>query len=151
VTRERESALALLRRGRIGVVGQGFGLLEHLPVWRGVAVGLIAQGIPLEEQRARAKAALAELGLDARLAERRPAELSGGERQRAAVARALLVASEALIADEPTSNQDAAAGELVVRAFAARAARGCAVVVATHDDALASLADRRLVLGTTAP
>ena len=147
VTRASESALALLRRGSLGVVGQSYGMLEHLPLWRGVALGLLAQGVPAKEQRERALQALAELGLEGSLALRLPRELSGGERQRAAVARALLTAGRALIADEPTSNQDPANAERVAQALRRRARAGVAVVLSTHDPLLSSLADRCLRLG----
>jgi putative ABC transport system ATP-binding protein len=142
VTRASESTLALLRRGSIGILGQSFLLLEHLPVWRGVAIGLAARGFGLRLQKQQALAELAALGIDARCAERLPAQLSGGERQRAALARALLSSEIGLIGDEPTSNQDADSAELVVNALLGRVARGCALVVATHDPRLATAADQ---------
>jgi ABC-type lipoprotein export system ATPase subunit len=89
---------------------------------------------------------LETLAIPARLSARMPAELSGGERQRAALARALLCAEIALIADEPTSNQDDASAKLVVNALLAHAARGVALAVATHDPRLADAADERLRL-----
>ncbi len=146
VTRASESALALLRRGRIGVVGQSSLLLEHLPVWQGAAIGLSACGVPRRERRTRALAQLEALGIDARLGERLPAHLSGGERQRVCLARALLTAELGLILDEPTSNQDERSAELVIDALRARADRGTAMVIATHDAQLERLADQRLQL-----
>ncbi len=146
VTRASESDLALLRRGRIGVVGQSFLLQEHLPLWQGVAIPLALLGVARKERRARAHLELESLGIRASLAERLPAQLSGGERQRAALACALLSAEVGLIADEPTSNQDADTAELVVNALLARVARGLALIVATHDPRLESAANQRLRL-----
>jgi putative ABC transport system ATP-binding protein len=146
VTRASESSLALLRRGRIGIVGQSFSLHEHLPVWQAVSIGLVPQGVARASCRKRAVELLETLAIPARLSARMPAELSGGERQRAALARALLCAEIALIADEPTSNQDDASAKLVVDALLAHAARGVALAVATHDPRLADAADERLRL-----
>ncbi|HUR29735.1 MAG TPA: ATP-binding cassette domain-containing protein [Planctomycetota bacterium] len=146
VTRASESSLALLRRGRIGIVGQGFSLHEHLPVWQAVSIGLVPLGVERAARRARAVELLETLAIPARLAARMPAELSGGERQRAALARALLCAEVALIADEPTSNQDPASAELVVSALLAHAARGVALAVATHDPRLEKAADQQIRL-----
>jgi len=152
-THASQSVLALARRGRIGIVGQGFALLEHLPLWQGVAVALVAQGVARGEQKRRALAALERVGLEARLAERRPRQLSGGERQRAALARALLSSSVGLIADEPTSNQDEESAARLLEVLREERARGVALVVATHDPGLERMADARLVLaaGRTLP
>ena len=150
VTHASQSALSLLRRGRIGIVGQSFSLHEHLPLWQGVSIGLIVLGVARKERRARAIALLETLAIPARLADRRPAELSGGERQRAAIARALLCAEIAVIADEPTSNQDSASAELVVNALLARVAQGAALVVATHDPRLERAASQRVALNLPA-
>ena len=146
VTHASQSALALARRGRIGIVGQGFALLEHLPLWQGVAIGCVVQGIGRAEQQRRAHAELERVGISAALAQRLPRELSGGERQRAAVARALISAQVGLIADEPTSNQDPANAQLVLLALSEAKARGCAVIVSTHDLQLERLADQRIAL-----
>ncbi len=146
VTHASESALALLRRSKMGIVGQSFSLHEHLPLWQGVSIGLVVLGVAAKIRRARAVQLLESLAIPARLADRLPAELSGGERQRAAVARALLSAEDVLIADEPTSNQDVVSAELVVKALLARVAQGCALVVATHDPRLERAAHQRLEL-----
>ncbi len=146
ITGASESDLALLRRGRIGVVGQSFSLHEHLPLWRGVAIPLALLGVARKEQRARALVELESLGIRASLAERLPAQLSGGERQRAALACALLSAQVGLIVDEPTSNQDADTAQLVVDVLQARVARGLALIVATHDPRLEAVANQCLRL-----
>jgi len=146
MTHAAQSALSLARRGRIGIVGQGFALLEHLPLWQSVAVACVPLGVARAEQRRRALAALERMGVDAPLALRLPRELSGGERQRAALACALISANVGLIADEPTSNQDAANAARVVQVLRELRAQGCALVVSSHDPELLRSADQRLVL-----
>lgn len=142
VTEASESRLAQLRRGRIGVMGQEHVLIEHLPLWRGVAIGDVLRGDGVAAMRERAVRMLASLGLPESAADRRPARLSGGERQRAALARALLVGNVGLILDEPTSNLDAASAKRVVDAVEVARARGAAVLLATHDERLLERAQR---------
>lgn len=146
VTGASESTLAQLRRGRIGVMGQEHALLDHLPLWRGVSIGDVLRGEGAVAMRARAIRALAVLGLSESAADRRPARLSGGERQRAALARALLVGGVGLILDEPTSNLDLSSAKRVIEAVEAARARGVAVLLATHDERLLELAQRRVPL-----
>jgi ABC-type lipoprotein export system ATPase subunit len=146
MTRAAQSSWAVARRGQIGIVGQSFALLEQLPVWQGAAIALVPQGVSRAEQRKRSHAALERVGISAALAQRLPRELSGGERQRVALARALLSAKTALVADEPSSNQDAQSARWIVQALCEEQARGCAVVLATHDPQLESFADQRLQL-----
>lgn len=145
-TSASQSELALARLGRIGIVGQSFALLEHLPLWQAVSIAGVPQGSSRARMRERAEAALERLGLSAHIAQRRPRELSGGERQRAALARALLSAGVGLIADEPTSNQDPVHAARIVQVLLEERSRGCAVVVATHDPELIRVADQRLEL-----
>jgi len=146
MTRAAQSTLALARRGRIGIVGQAFALLEHLPLWQAVAVSGVPQGLRRAQQRRLALGALERVGVDAALALRLPRELSGGERQRAALACALLSARVGLIADEPTSNQDALNAARVVAVLRELREQGCALVLSSHDPQLQGCADRRLLL-----
>jgi ABC-type lipoprotein export system ATPase subunit len=86
----------------------------------------------------------------AELARRTIAEVSMGQQQRAAIARAALADPKVLLADEPTSFQDVGFTEVVVRALRSAAERGSAVLVATHDDAVAGAADRVVELNVSA-
>ncbi len=139
---------SMLRNESIGFVFQAFHLLEHLSVVENVelALWLLPHPVPPDEARARAAAALERVGLDGR--ETEPVgRLSGGERQRVAIARAVVNAPRLLLADEPTGNLDDSATDVVFSIFESfRAEDAGAVVIATHDRALAGRADRVLRL-----
>jgi putative ABC transport system ATP-binding protein len=119
-------------------VAQRFGLLPELSVEENVGLPL-----RLREERAdgRVEELLEQLGLAA-LAGRLPGETSIGQQQRTALARALVDRPVALLADEPSSHQDAGSAELVWHALDAACAAGTACLVATHDEAAAIHADR---------
>ena len=125
---------------RVGYIPQTYGLVSVLTASENIEVALRVRGIGGEEARERAVEALARVGLD-QMADRLVGQLSGGQRQRAAVARGLGVRPELLIADEPTAELDGDNRDLVVSALHAEAARGAAVVVATHDPEVAERAD----------
>ncbi|MFC7476088.1 ATP-binding cassette domain-containing protein [Dankookia sp. GCM10030260] len=105
---------------------------------------LALAGLPRAARRARAEAALAEAGLAA-LAGRPARRLSGGEQQRLALARAAALAPEVLFLDEPCASLDPAATRAVEAAIAGIAARGCKIVMTTHD-----LAQARRLAGEVA-
>ena len=139
-----EDALALARRGRIGVVLQAFHLLPTMTALENVMTPLELAGMP--EAKARAEAELAGVGLAARL-HHYPAQLSGGEQQRVAIARALAPRPALVFADEPTGNLDAATGTVVMDLlFARRAEAGATLIVITHDPALAKRCERVITL-----
>ncbi len=128
-----------------GLVLQGYGLVDVLTAAENVEVVLQARRVRRGRTRARAAAALAEVGL-AEHADRPVEELSGGQRQRVAVARALAVHPRVLLADEPTAQQDTATKAAVVALMRRAADRGAAVVLATHDPEVVERCDRELVL-----
>ena len=135
-----EAGRARLRRGRVSLVFQSFHLLPNMTAEENVAA-------PLEIDRrsgamTTARGWLERVGLDGR---RRhyPHQLSGGEQQRVALARALAVRPALLFADEPTGNlDDANAGAVADLMFELLAETGAALVLVTHDAALAARADR---------
>jgi peptide/nickel transport system ATP-binding protein len=119
------------------------------PVGHPIARALLLHGLATPANvAARVEAALASVGLGAELADRHPYALSGGQRQRAAIARALVVAPDLIVADEPTSMLDVSIRMDVLRLFARlRDADGRSVVLITHDLASARIvADRVVVL-----
>jgi ABC-type lipoprotein export system ATPase subunit len=139
-----EDQRTALRNEQIGFVFQAFHLLDHLTVVQNVEVPLwlLPKRPSRDEERARAKEVLELVGLGDRLDEPVPA-MSGGERQRVAIARAVVNRPRLLLADEPTGNLDRETGELIFEIFdRVRREQQCAVVVATHDQALAARAGR---------
>lgn len=145
-----EDALALARRGRIGIVLQAFHLLPTMTALENVAVPLELAGA--RDAFDRAVAELASVGLAARTGHY-PTQLSGGEQQRVAIARAMAPRPSLIFADEPTGNLDHATGASVMDLlFARHADSGATLFVITHDPALAGrcgrvieLADGRIV------
>lgn len=140
-----DNDLSALRARRIGFVFQHFHLSPGISALDNVADGLLYTGVGLGERRARAAAALAEVGLAHRLAHR-PHQLSGGEKQRTAIARALARRPLLLLADEPTGALDSQSGEGVVQLLLALHRAGTAVVVITHDRELAARFDRQAAM-----
>jgi cell division transport system ATP-binding protein len=136
----RRASLRLLRR-RIGVVPQDLCLLEDRTTELNVVLPLEIDGIPRSMSVVRAGEVLEQLGLDEER-ELLIEYLSFAERQRVAVARALVRRPEVVIADHPTSMQDAAGAEIVCSALAAAADRGAAVVIYARDHALRAFAER---------
>jgi putative ABC transport system ATP-binding protein len=132
-----------LRLREIGFVFQRFFLLPMLTAWENVELPQAEAGANRAERRARTRELLDYVGLSAR-ASHRPSELSGGEMQRVAIARALANRPRLLLADEPTGELDQATGEQIVSLIDRLHADGMAVVVVTHDPAVAGRAMRLL-------
>ncbi|HEY8054460.1 MAG TPA: ABC transporter ATP-binding protein [Terriglobales bacterium] len=136
-----------LRARAIGFVFQAFHLLPRTTALENVEMpALYWPGTRSRADiRRRACAALEQVGLGHRL-RHYPHELSGGEQQRVAVARAVINDPALILADEPTGNLDAASGAEVMRLLLALHAEGRTVVLVTHDEAVAALAPRQVVL-----
>jgi putative ABC transport system ATP-binding protein len=134
-------ALAGVRNRRVGFVFQAFNLLPQITALENVEMPLLFGGVPLKERRARAADLLAKVGLGDRL-DHRPTELSGGQMQRVAVARALAMKPDMLLADEPTGNLDSTSGSDIMSLFSELWSGGGTVVVITHDMTLARRASR---------
>ncbi len=140
-----EDALALARRGRIGIVLQAFHLLPTMTAQENVATPLELAGEDKAWERAAEE--LEAVGLGHRLTHY-PAQLSGGEQQRVAIARAIASRPPLLFADEPTGNLDATTGTSIIDVlFERRKETGATLVIITHDKALADMCDRVVTLG----
>lgn len=147
VTQLSAPTLTKLRR-RMGVVFQDFRLLDHLTTYENVALPLRVQGRAESGYRKEVIELLQWIGLGDRI-QAFPSTMSGGEKQRAAIARALIVQPDILLADEPTGNLDGVLARRLLRLFAELNRSGTAIVIATHDLALMDQFDgvRRMVLG----
>ncbi len=145
VARLSDAELSGVRARRLGFVFQQFHLLDHLDAVQNVTVGLLHRGTRSRERRAAAIDALDRVGLGHRLGHR-PAQLSGGERQRVAIARSVVGHPEVVLADEPTGNLDSATGAEIIALLGSLADDGTAVVVVTHDQAVAAAMDRAVTM-----
>ena len=146
ITRARGAALASFRNARVGFVFQFHHLLPDLTAAENVSMPLLINRIPQREALARALEMLERVGLGA-YSSQRISLLSGGEQQRVAIARACITRPSLILADEPTGNLDASAGDQVGELLASFCRdEGSAVLLATHNERLARLCDRRLFL-----
>jgi putative ABC transport system ATP-binding protein len=140
-----EAERGRLRLTRIGFVFQRFFLLPMLTAAENVELPQAEAGVTASERRARTRELLDYVGLADR-ADHLPSQLSGGEMQRVAIARALANRPALLVADEPTGELDDDTGEHVAALFDRVNSGGTAVLVVTHNPALAARASRRLAM-----
>jgi len=134
-------ALAEIRNRRVGFVFQNFNLIPQISAFENVEMPLMFGGIPRRERRRRAGELLERVGLGDRI-EHKPTELSGGQMQRVAVARALAMDPDIVLADEPTGNLDTSSGGDILGLFQDLWRQGRTIIVITHDQALARRASR---------
>lgn len=135
-----------LRLHHIAHVHQDFRLMPRYTALDNVELPLLLQGVPRPEARERARVALDRVDL-AHRASHRPAQLSGGEQQRVAIARAVVRAPTLLLADEPTGSLDTELRDEILELMF-RACADSAIVLVTHDPAVAEAADRTVRLTT---
>jgi len=141
-----DGELSKLRNRKVGFVFQFHHLLREFSALENVMMPLRISGWDAHKARARAADMLARVGLSAR-STHRPSEMSGGEQQRTAVARALAVDPVVVLADEPSGNLDHANAERLHEQFTQLVRDlNIAMVVVTHNKALAARADRALLL-----
>jgi lipoprotein-releasing system ATP-binding protein len=141
-----DEQLSELRNKKVGFVFQFHHLLREFSALENVMMPLRIAGWEAPRARARAQDMLARVGLSAR-STHRPSEMSGGEQQRTAVARALAIDPVVVLADEPSGNLDHANAERLHEQFTQLVRDlNIAMVVVTHNKALAARADRALLL-----
>lgn len=141
-----ESELAQIRGRKIGFIFQQFNLLNTLTALENVMLPLIFLEVPAEERKKKAISLLKKVGLEERM-DHRPSQLSGGQQQRVAIARALAVDPEVILADEPTGNLDSKKGKEIMELLKElNKKERKTIVLVTHDDKLAKIADRSAFL-----
>jgi putative ABC transport system ATP-binding protein len=143
VSRLTADEQADVRSRKIGFVFQTFNLLPRITALDNVELPLVYNGTPPRERRARARAALAAVGLSDR-EHHHPVQLSGGQQQRVGLARALVNDPLLVLADEPTGNLDTRTGTEVMAIFQTLNRRGITIVLVTHEADIAAYAGRVL-------
>lgn len=137
--------LAQLRREHFGFIFQRYHLMAELSAEENVEIPAIYAGQSEEGRQDRADALLARLGIDDRR-RHKPGQLSGGQQQRVSIARALMNGAEVILADEPTGALDSRSGEEVLSILDELNAEGKTIIIVTHDESVASRADRIIEL-----
>lgn len=140
-----EKTLAKIRNRKIGFVFQQFNLLNRTSVLDNVALPLIYAGVRREEREEKAKKALVQVGLGSKL-QNHPNQLSGGEQQRAAIARALVMETPIILADEPTGNLDTRTGKQIIEILRKLNRDGKTIILITHELDIARRAKRIISL-----
>ena len=140
-----EEKLAYIRNQKIGFVFQTFNLLQRTTVLENVMLPLVYSKVPKEKHEEMALEVIKQVNLEHRL-NNRSNELSGGERQRVAIARALINNPSLILADEPTGNLDSKTGDEIEKIFLDLNKKGITIVLVTHDQDLAKIAKREIVL-----
>jgi len=140
-----ETQLAGLRNKEIGFVFQAFNLLQRTSSLENVILPLKYSEMPRTKWNNRALEMLNIVGLSDRV-NNKSNELSGGQRQRVAIARALVNDPAIILADEPTGNLDSKTGEEIIDLFKKLNRDGKTIILVTHDEELAEVAQRRIVL-----
>lgn len=146
ITRQSDAKLAHLRSQTLGFVFQFFYFQPHLSIAKNLEIPLMTTRLSRRERAGRVQDVATWVGVADTLL-RRPNQLSGGQLQRAAIARALVNSPQVILADEPTGNLDRANTERVLELLLRiRRERGVTLVVVTHDQNVAAVADRVLTM-----
>jgi putative ABC transport system ATP-binding protein len=143
VAKMKKDELATVRNRRVGFVFQNFNLLPQISSFENVEMPLLFGGVSRRQRHQRVEELMERVGLGDRM-DHKPTELSGGQMQRVAVARALAMDPDIVLADEPTGNLDSSSGGDIMELFAELWEQGRTMVVITHDAALARRANRQV-------
>lgn len=137
-----DAARTAYRRSNMGFIFQSFNLIPVFSALENVALSLTLMGISASERNARARDALAEVGLSG-MEDRRPGRLSGGQQQRVAIARALVKEPQLVLADEPTANLDSETGAGILELMRLlNEKHGTTFVFSTHDAMVMEFSNR---------
>lgn len=142
IEKKRENQLVEFRRKHVGFIFQSYNLLATLTAIENVALPLSFQGVSKKERNKKAEKLLDLVGLSTHK-NHKPTQMSGGQQQRVGMARALVVEPEIIFADEPTGNLDSVTSEEMMKLMQKVVREeGQTLVMVTHDDHLASYADK---------
>jgi putative ABC transport system ATP-binding protein len=139
----KREALAEIRNRRVGFVFQNFNLLPSITAFENVEMPMLFGNVAKRKRKERVEELLARVGLEDRM-HHKPTELSGGQMQRVAVARALAMDPDIILADEPTGNLDTTSGGDIMTLFEELWQQGRTMLVITHDKALARRSPRQV-------
>ena len=140
----KEEELAVFRRRKIGFIFQAYNLVASLNVWENIVLPIGLDGKTVDE--AFVNDILNTLQLENKM-KSLPNTLSGGQQQRVAIARAIASKPDIILADEPTGNLDSRTGDEVISLLKMSAKKyGQTLVVITHDEEIAQMADRIIVI-----
>lgn len=137
----RERQRTAWRRGRIGFIFQSFNLIEEMNIRDNIMLPLNSLDLPKAEKNRRVDEAMRRMGI-AHRSRHYPSQLSGGQQQRAAIARAIVSEPGLILADEPTGNLDSRNGAEVMELLSELHRAGATIVMVTHSQKDAALADR---------
>lgn len=137
----RDRELARYRNEEIGIVFQAFFLDESRTLAENIEIPMGYRGIGRKERKKRSAELIHLFGLD-EVKDKKPSQVSGGEQQRAAIARAIVNEPSVLLADEPTGNLDEENTKMVLELLAELNRKGMTLLIVTHDEYVASFADR---------
>jgi putative ABC transport system ATP-binding protein len=143
VTQLSDDELAKVRRENIGFVFQFFHLIPRLTAAENIEMPMILAGVAPRERKQRVAEALADVNLQDR-ARHRPDQLSGGQLQRIAIARAMIMQPEILLADEPTGNLDSKSGGEIIELLENLNQQGVTLIIITHDQHIGDRARRKI-------
>ena len=141
VGRMNRDELAAIRNEMLGFIFQQYNLLPKLNLMENVEVPLVYAGMPRAQRHKRAKEVLEQVGLGDKL-KNKPNQLSGGQQQRVSIARALAGNPPIILADEPTGALDSHTGREVLGMLQQLNQQGHTVVLITHDNSIATQAQR---------
>ncbi|MBP6931150.1 MAG: ABC transporter ATP-binding protein [Candidatus Pacebacteria bacterium] len=140
-----EEDRTMVRLNDFGYIFQDYAILPSLTALENTLLPLLMQGYDMKEAEEKAKKALIKIGLGDKMGNL-PSELSGGQQQRVSIARAISHDPKIIFADEPTANLDSETSASVIKAFLELNKEGQTIIMVTHEEEYAQMADRTIHL-----
>jgi len=140
-----EESRTMIRLNDFGYIFQDYAIIPSLTALENTLLPLLMQGYEISEAEQKAKIALTKIGLENKM-NNLPSELSGGQQQRVSIARAIAHSPKIIFADEPTANLDSETSAQVMKAFLDLNNEGQTIIMVTHEEEYAKMADRTIHL-----